>query len=323
MDPDAPTAPQFKDRSAGLLIFGILQIALGCLCGLLVPFMFLGQAMSAAAGGGPASYRMAIPGALMYAVMAAALIALGIGSIKMRRWARALTLVLAWTWLVIGVIAMAIMAVILPQILNVPPPGGQPLPEAAKVVVVVIALVTLTVIYVLLPGVLVLFYQSKHVKATCEAHHPEPCWTDACPLPVLGLSIWLGLSALSLLMMPVFYNGIAFCFGTLLTGLPGTLFGLCLSGVWAWLAWATYRLRPGAWWITLVVLVLLGVSYFLTLRNVDLMEMYRLMGMPEQQLAQMERYGFIKDTMSWWVLAFVVPFIGYLLWVKRYFDRAA
>ena len=35
-----PTA--FKDRSTGLIVFGILGILLGCFCALLVPMMVLG-----------------------------------------------------------------------------------------------------------------------------------------------------------------------------------------------------------------------------------------------------------------------------------------
>ena len=86
---------EFKDRQTGLIVFGILEILLGCLCALLVPLMIWGQAMSAQATGGAPNFRMAIPGALVYAMLAVALVWLGIGSMRFRRWARALLLILS------------------------------------------------------------------------------------------------------------------------------------------------------------------------------------------------------------------------------------
>lgn len=70
---DAPTLPPptaFKDRSTGLIVFGILGILLGCLCALLVPMMVLGQIRSAKAMGGAPNLRMAIPGMVLYAMLA-------------------------------------------------------------------------------------------------------------------------------------------------------------------------------------------------------------------------------------------------------------
>ena len=41
--------PGYKDRSVGLIIFGILTILAGCLVGLLLPLMIFGQTMAARA----------------------------------------------------------------------------------------------------------------------------------------------------------------------------------------------------------------------------------------------------------------------------------
>ena len=88
-----PPPVEFKDRGTGLTVFGILTILLGCLSGLLVPLMFLGQMMAAKATHAPSNIQALIPGMFMYGAMAVILIWLGIGSIKARRWARALWLV--------------------------------------------------------------------------------------------------------------------------------------------------------------------------------------------------------------------------------------
>jgi peptidoglycan biosynthesis protein MviN/MurJ (putative lipid II flippase) len=120
MNQPPPVSPiaEFKDRRSGLIGLGILVILVGCVCALLVPLMLLGQAMSAKATGGEPDYRMMIPAAVTYAVMAVAFVWLGIGSIMARRWARALLLILAWGWLVMGVVMVGFMAVFLPKILE-------------------------------------------------------------------------------------------------------------------------------------------------------------------------------------------------------------
>lgn len=111
-----PTPPAYKNRSCGLIVFGVLNILLGALSGLMVPVMLLGQAINARnPNAPPASLAMLLPGLLIYAGLAVALIWLGIGSIKVRRWARALLLIFAWSWLVIGVITMAVMIVVFPK----------------------------------------------------------------------------------------------------------------------------------------------------------------------------------------------------------------
>lgn len=307
---------EFKDRQTGLIVFGILEILLGCLCALLVPLMIWGQAMSAQATGGAPNFRMAIPGALVYAMLAVALVWLGIGSMRFRRWARALLLILSWSWLGMGVIAMGFLLVWSPKMM-------VSLPPDAKTVALVVAAVIWTLIFIVVPGVLVVFYQSKHVKATCEARDPVARWTDGCPLPVLAVAVWLGFGAAWMLAMPIALNVVLPFFGVLLSGLSATAACLLLSVLWACLAWAWYRLKPTAWWITLAILLAFSISSILTFTQVDVMEMYRLMGYPPEQMALMEQYSFLTgQTMVWWSAGFMLLMIGYVIWVKRFFRRA-
>ena len=174
-----PPVHEFKNRSTGLIVFGVLEILLGCLCALLVPIMLLGQAMSFRVTGAEPNYRMAVPGVVMYGILAVTFIWLGIGSIRCRRWARALVLILAWSWLLVGVATLGFSVFLLPKVMESLPT------EAAKIVSLVVALGMLTIIFIVFPGGLVLFYKSKDVKATCENRDPVAQWTDACPLPVL------------------------------------------------------------------------------------------------------------------------------------------
>jgi hypothetical protein len=52
----------------------------------------------------------------------------------------------------------------------------------------------------------------------------------------------------------------------------------------------------------------------------DIREMYQLMGYPEKQIAMIEQLGlFNRKMMMWWCLIWTVPFLAYLLFIRRYF----
>jgi len=310
----------FKDRRAGLLVFGILEILLGVLCVLLVGFMVLGQVMVSQTTGAALGNRMMLPGMLFYVGLAAVFVWLGIGSIRCRRWARALLLILAWSWLCVGVITVPFMGFLMPRILAASSPNGQGLPPGALVVVIVFQLVFMTLFLVVVPGVLVFFYQSRHVKATCEARDPVRRWTDACPLPVLAVACGLWLGSVMMLGFPLAYGGVMPFFGTIVSGLPGTLLAMGLAGLGFWLGRMWYQLKDAGWWALLAAMIVLGISNFITFSHLDLMELYGKMGFPEAQLDLIRRQGWISSRfMVWNSVLWFVPILGYLLWVKRFF----
>src|SRR5436190_1347170 len=213
-----PVGAAYKDRSGGLVTFGVLTILLGVFSGLMLPLMLLGQLVNARIPNGSGnSVAMLLPSLLMYGGLAVALIWLGIGSIKTRRWARALLLILGWSWLLIGVITVAAMMVVFPRLLaniNSNMPAGQKgISPAAMVPIMVITCLILGFMFILIPAVWVFFYGNRHVKATCEARDPVPGWTDACPLPVLAVSLWLWFSVPMLMLIPMLYQGVAPFFG--------------------------------------------------------------------------------------------------------------
>jgi hypothetical protein len=261
---------------------------------------------------------MIIPGAVFYLTIAAAFVWLGIGSIKCRRWARAMMLVLSWSWLIVGVISIAACAFIMPQI-------AASQPDAPTIWIgMAIAGIILFIIFFIIPGMLVLFYRSPHVRATCERRDPVVRWTDACPLPVLAGSLWLGLGAASLFAMPLGYKAVMPLFGMLVSGPVASIFFVAMGVLWVWLAWGLYRLNASAWMTTLVAIVLFGISTAVTFMRVDIMDLYRQMGYPEQQIEQIKQFGFITSkTMAVWTVTSFLLILGYLLWIKKHFHRAA
>ena len=111
--PDMSTAqpptmmPAYPDRSTRLTVFGIFQILLGCVCGLIGLMLVVVPTMGPTANapqGQAMNTRMMIPGMVIYLLLAVAFVWLGIGSLRARRWAWTLTVVLSWMWLVMGVV---------------------------------------------------------------------------------------------------------------------------------------------------------------------------------------------------------------------------
>ncbi len=319
LPPEPEAVPEFKDRRAALKVFGVLELLCGALAALMIPFMLLGQYMAARFNPEAMPLRQMVQGAVFYAVVAVAFVWVGIGSLQARRWGRALSLILSWSWLLVGVVSLAFMIWLLPGVLNASQAQGGPMPDEVRLVVMVVALGVVGFFFIAVPAVFVGFYQSRHVKATCEAFDPEPRWTEACPLPVLALSLWLGLGALTLLLMPVSANGTLPVFGRLISGPAGWLGCVVLAGVLGWSAWALYRLQQAGWWVALVLGCLGAVSNFLTFSRVDLFTMYRTMGYPERQIEMMRQSGFMQG--SWMICLSVgsaVCMLAYLLFIGRY-----
>jgi hypothetical protein len=322
--PPAVPRPDFKDRRTGLIVFGILEIVLGAMAALMIPLMILGQAMAARTNQEPMSARQLTPAIVSYLVVSAVLIIVGIGSCKARRWARALSLVLAWSWLAIGVLSIVMMAFFMPGILKGSQPPGQQVPEAALLIGMIVGMVFMGILFIAVPSVLVIFYRSPHVKATCEARNPSPSWTDACPLPVLGMSLWLGFGAIGALAMPVSMHGILPAFGKVLSGFAGSLGCVMLALLWGYCAWAVYRLRSAGWWIVLTSLCIISVSAWMTFSRIGLAELYRAMGYSERQIDMVKQFSFLQgNRMAYWSVAWMVPIVGFLFFVKRYFRPQA
>ena len=323
-----PPPGDFKNRKTGLVVFGILTLLMGGLCALFVPLMFFGQAMSEKTAGVHQSPEAILPAIMVYGLLAVSLVWLGIGSIMARRWARALLLIFSWSWLVTGVISLAVMAAMAPHLMEAMRATGRPgqpeLPPAANLIILLITAVMMGVIFLVLPGVWVFFYGSKHVKATCETCDPVERWTDRCPLPVLALSLCLALGTLTSLVMPLPYHGVFPFFGVFLTGLPGTLAWVALAAVWGYSARALYKLDGLGWWLALVSFILLAISNVITYSRHDITELYRLMHYPEEKIAQIRQFGFFEGgAMAWLTLLCMVPWIGYLLYVRKFFRRDA
>jgi len=310
----------FKDRKTGLVVFGILHIIFGGFCALMVPFMIFGMIASTVldnSAAAPMRPAMMIPALLLYVLLAVWFICMGIGSIKARRWARALVLVSSWLWLISGISGLIFILLLMPDMYDRMGESERMPPELARIMKYVMT-AFMTVLYVIIPAVLVLFYGSKNVKATCEFRDSRVRWTDKCPLPVLALSLIFGFWAVSM-PFTLFYGSAIPFFGFILTGLSGAGVVLLVILLAGYVAWGTYRLSINAWWCAVLLITAWALSTAITFSRVSILDFYEKMNFPQQQLDIIEQYSISQDYMVLFLGLWAVGLLGYLLYTRRYF----
>ena len=313
-----PSPPEYRNRQAGLILFGIVLIVTGAIIALLAVLLLAGPLAMPGAGAASSTDRMLVPGALTYGAIAVLFAWLGAGSILTRRWAPPLILTVAWIWLVAGVFSVAFTALVVPSLVDAATQGG-PLPDGFETVMIATTIGMLMLVMVALPSAVILFYRGRDVQATCDARDPVPRWTDGRPLTLLGVSISLALMAASLLPAVLVNHGVAPVFGVVIAGAPGLAVNLALMAVWLYGAWGTCRGDLRAWWATAISVTVASASAAVTFARVDTREIIQLMGVPPGEFPPEWSPG--ASTMITLVVAVWLSVIAGLVSVKRHVRR--
>ena len=274
-----------------LLVVGIFFIIAGALCGCGVLTMPMAL-VAPRPPNSPPPPRIAniVTGALVYAFLCAALLSLGIGCIRKRRWVRPLVMVFSCIGLVGGVIGMTMWGFTLPQMANAmraaaPPRTAAP-PAAFFNVIIGFMTVFFAFIYVIIPATLLWLFRPSDVQSTLDHYDPQPRWTDGVPLMVLGLATLLALGALWSLMAAA--QGWFAAFGIVMSGAPSRIAAILLAGAFAIAAWLAFRRRPAGWWLAMLLFILAPLAWITTLLTHDLPDIYRAMGMSDAELRAIE-----------------------------------
>lgn len=308
---------EYKDRRLGLTLFGILWILLGLLMGAMALLLLVGFLAGAQGQPGAPPVRLIAPAGLLYIALGVAFITLGIGSIMATRWARALILVLSWFWLITGVLSIFFLFFMLPRMFETLPADQA----AMKPVIIGCMSVLFGVMFLLLPGLTVLFYRSPHVKATVEAADPVPRWTDQ-PLPLLGFEVWMAAGVLGLLYCLISYP--SFPIGPyLLSGPALYAIWLVLMAAMLFIAYGAFKRMQAAWW-TALGLIVLGIGFVLTFfSRTDFAKWYRDTGlMTDAKQIEMITAMYRGPYFVAWMLIIWGAYLAFLIYLRRYFFGA-
>lgn len=316
----APKAdrPAFKDRRTGLIVFGTLELLIAVailgMSGLNFAMSF--KALEFVPPGGPPTSRVALLSAgFLYLALALGAAILGVGSIRCRRWARALNLVLAWIGLVLGAASLLALLLVWPSLTEaIAGPAAQPQPGFAFILGCMAF--GLVFVYLVLPAAFVLFYRSRNVKATCEFYDPKERWTDRVPLPVLAGSILL-LSAGAAVLTPAMGFGFPL-FGWIVTGAASWVVVILLALGSLACAWGLARLERWGWLGALGLSAFNGLNALVSFGGSGLIETYERMQMPPEQIEIMRQMGMTRWLTPMMAISIVLMLV-YYLWLGRYF----
>jgi hypothetical protein len=317
----------FKDRSFGLMFFGVFLMVLGLGCIALVPLAIVGMLVNQNMPGGyPLSAFTLASTIVFYGGLGLAFIALGIGTWLKRRWACRLTLALSAAWLAVGVLGMINWLVMLPYYgdfmrgMMETVPTGADMPEGMIGFLTVVTTIVHGTIMLLLPLILLLFFRGPNVQATCNWYDPRPRWTDPIAVPVLMLSIMWIVASGSMLSF-VFAMGPFPVMGQILTGWPAAACALAGAILGLVLAWGLTTQRMGWWWALLATSVVLTLNAAASFSPDFLTQLYLDMGMPQEQVDAFMRL--VAQLPILWMMAIpTIAYFGFLLWVRRYFNPA-
>jgi hypothetical protein len=278
--PSSTQTENHRDRSLGLILFGGVEILIALGCAALIPLTLAAGRLAPGM-----DTRMVLPSLVLYAAIAAIFLTLGIGSIRARIWAQALTLSLSWVWLITGGATMLLTWIALPGLwLDLAASAGLE-GRAAQLIAVAVNLV-LSSIYIVLPGAFVLFYRSPAVIATCRARDPRPGWAGRCPQRLLALAAAYTLGGISIIAVPA-YNFVFPLFGLLVTGAAGAVCWAAVLILSAALAFGTCRGEPWAWWTAAAASVAAAVSSVASFAFADPQAVFEAMALPTDQLMLM------------------------------------
>jgi uncharacterized membrane protein len=318
-----PSPRALRDRSRALVAFGWILIVVGALCALMALLSAsLVLLARAAPGGAPVAFdpRMVLFNVVLYFSLAAAFVTLGIGSIRARRWALALTVVVAWVWLTFGVLGVLAMAVLVPKVFAAGAMAGGT-PPGMITCVLVILLLFAALFFIVLPTVVLLFYRREDVRQTVVTRNSDPDWTDRVPLPILGLVLALAFGGFaSVLSVPV--ARAVPVFGAVLKGWPAALVLLFFGAISFLLALGVYRRSMAAWW-GLVALQIVGLANIFTFGRLDMETLMRDMGYPPEQARIASQIDLFRNP---WFLGLMaaawLALMVFLLSIRKYFRPA-
>jgi len=213
-----------------------------------------------------------------------------------------------------GILTVVLLFLIVPRELSQVSSSGRDLlngGELALLMTVYAAFVGF--VYIVLPGLLLLFYSGRNVRRTFESRDPRARWTGKCPLSVLTASQFLAGGGVTLAILLIYVGEVPW-FGRSITGISARLILIAATILSGYLAWATYKLKPHSWWVSLCFSVLSLVWFAGSRSQLGLAADFTGRGISLQ---------LDEKTMSAVVVLFGLAWVIFLIFIKKHFSPSA
>jgi hypothetical protein len=266
---EPPVEPALTPPVDSCKLAGGMIVALAALPATLALRTFLSSILFGPAG--TSRLTRNVPEIVVWMLLSMGIIATGFGSIRVRRWSRAVVLSACGLMMASGVITLLVVTVLdattptpfvkLEQtgsgVLSATfVPGSNSAADAGDMLVIKCGIFGFLIA---LPLFLFLIYRSRKVTEAFETADDRVRWTDALPLRVIALAMGLG-GVCGVILMAMFYMPpmpARFVSGDAAEArvfLGGGM--IVLAVLYAWSAWMMLHLRPFAPWLALMLIVL-------------------------------------------------------------------
>ena len=274
----------FRNRRPGLIIAGVVEIILGFVLAGLLRWVWLSLKPSGTIGFRVVhDYSLFYVSALPQMLLAVFFVWIGIGSIFARRWARALSAVATRWWFLAGLAGLAYWLVCSWHLLLTSIRDSTKLNAQLTTIVITLTTVALALVYVAVPGILMLFYNGRQVKKTCEVYDREPHWTDKSPVELIQLivpfvfaMVW---TPMMLLCDFVFPGG-----RSVITVYHGIACIVLIAALFIFIGIGVRRLHRFARWAAMGLSALLGASWMTAVTHIGIYRLYDIMGYTNQHM---------------------------------------
>lgn len=250
---------------------------------------------------------------LGYYAVAAAFIPLGVGHLKLRRWALTLTQLSLWFWIGIGILLSGNFIMLIPAALALA--RAQPVLLTRGAIIGVAAVLSLLV----LPILAMRFYRSEQIRLVFVQYDTNQYWTERYPFPLLAVLLLFVIMILGL-HIAIFFQSLFPFFGSILLGRPAVyLVALCilLLGI---LIYGTVQLKPWAWWGSVVYVSVLSVSTAWSFSRYRVYDIILMLKLPAYEMAFLGKLPLVQEV---YLVGLLTPpllmALALIVYSRRYF----
>lgn len=225
---------------------------------------------------------------LGYYTVAAIALPLGIGHLRRKRWTLPLIKLLGWFWLGIGLLLLGNLIYLMPSARQLDL-DSQVL--ASRLTAIGIISVFLLII---LPTFVLWFYSRPHVRSIFSEPERPAYWIEQFPFPLLAVLLF-ELITIIILHIAMFFQAAFPLFGVLMLGRQSAYIIAACVVIVVVLIYGTVRLRPWAWWGSVLFYSLLGISSVMTFARFTLYELAMMLNPPAYEVALIDSISIVHD----------------------------
>ncbi len=246
-----------------------------------------------------------------YYLVAILCIPVGIGHIRLRRWALTLTRLYIWFWSGAGILLFGHFLLLVPRLSTLYKNG-----TGMQIVPITVFLL---IFLVILPLFAFWFYRRSTVQIIFEKHDPTIYWTEKYPFPLLAI-LFLLAGMIIALHIAIFFQCLFPIFGQLSLGRQSIYYIAVFILMLGILMYGIVRMEIWAWWGSMFVFSVMAISATMSFSRHSFYDIVQMMDLPPTEMEFIEGAAMIHDVNI--VALVVIPVIaalGLTAYSKRYF----